>query len=139
MWIDSSDIRVTAPGGAITANGRISSSDVSYYVISKSSVSAAQDASVGPQSVYLGRPWEDYARVCFQDTVLSSIIAPAGWEVWNSSSPNTAHVTFQEYENTGSGAAGMRANFSRKLSSPVLIETVLGSSYTSWVDGSYLA
>jgi len=46
MWIDSSDIRVTTGGGAIIANGRASSSDVSYYLINKSSVSAAQGASV---------------------------------------------------------------------------------------------
>jgi pectinesterase len=98
MWIDCSDIRVTAGSEAITANGRPSNSDVSYYVINKSSVSAAQGASVSSGSVYLGRPWSEYARVCFQDTVLSSIIAPAGWEVWSSSSssPNTADVTFQE-------------------------------------------
>jgi len=78
MWIDNSNIRVTTDGGAITAKSRPSSSDVFYYVISKSSVSAAQGASVSSGSVYLGRPWSEYARVCFQDTVLSSIIAPAG-------------------------------------------------------------
>jgi pectinesterase len=139
MWIDSSDIRVTAGGGAITANGRPSSSDVSYYVINKSSVSAAQGASVSSGSVYLGRPWSEYARVCFQDTVMSSIIAPAGWEIWSSSSPNTADVTFEEYGNTGSGASGTRASFSSKLSSPISISTILGSSYASWVDMSYLA
>jgi pectinesterase len=136
MWIDSSDLRVTAGGGAITANGRASSSDVSYYVINKSSVSAAQGASVSSGSVYLGRPWSEYARVCFQNTALISIIASAGREVWSSSSPNTAYVTFQEYGNTGSGA---RTSFSSKLSSPISISTILGSSYTSWVDSSYLA
>ncbi len=139
MWIDSSDIRVTAGGGAITANGRASSSDVSYYVINKSSVSAAQGTSVSSGSVYLGRPWSEYARVCFQDTVLSSIIAPAGWEIWSPSLPNTGYVTFQEYGNTGSGASGTRASFSSKLSSAISISTILGSSYTNWVDSSYLA
>jgi pectinesterase len=136
---DSSDIRVTAGGGAVMANGRPSSLDVSYYVINKSSVSAAQGSSVSSGSVYLGRQWSEYARVCFQDTVLSSIIAPAGWEIWSSSSPNTADVTFQEYGNTGSGASGTRASFSSKLSSPISISTILGSSYTTWVDTSYLA
>jgi len=91
MWIDSSDIRVTAGGGAITANGRPSISDVSYYVINKSAVSA-QSASVSSGSVYLGRPWSEYTRVYFQDTVLSSTIALAGWEIWSSSSP-TQHMS----------------------------------------------
>lgn len=93
-WIDSTDIRVSG-SGAITANGRSSSSDVSYYVINESSVDTAQGASVSSGSVYLGRPWSEYARVCFQNTVLSGIINSAGWEQWSSSSPNTADVTFQ--------------------------------------------
>jgi pectinesterase len=139
IWIDSSDIRVSAGGGAITANGRSSSSDVSYYVINKSSVSTSGGSSAGTGTVYLGRPWSQYARVCFQKTVLGAIINGAGWEVWSTSTPNTADVTFQEYGNTGTGASGTRASFSTKLSSAISISTILGSSYTSWVDTSYLA
>lgn len=93
-WIDSSDIRVSAGGGAITANGRASSSDPSYYVINKSSVDISQGASVGTGTVYLGRPWSEYARVVFQNTVLGGIINGAGWEIWSTSTPNTADVTF---------------------------------------------
>ena len=139
IWIDSSDIRVSAGGGAITANGRSSSSDVSYYVINKSSVSTSGGSTAGTGTVYLGRPWSQYARVCFQKTVLGAIINGAGWEVWSSSTPNTADVTLQEYGNTGTGASGTRASFSTKLSSAISISTILGSSYTSWVDKSYLA
>jgi pectinesterase len=138
-WIDSSDIRVSAGGGAITANGRASSSDVSYYVINKSSVSTSTSSTAGSGTVYLGRPWSQYASVCFQNTVLGAIINSAGWEQWSSSTPNTAAVTFQEYGNTGTGASGTRASFSTKLSSAVSISTILGSTYTSWVDTSYLA
>jgi pectinesterase len=94
-WIDSTDIRLKAGGGAITANGRASSSDPSYYVINKSSVDIAQGASVSTGSVYLGRPWSEYARVDFQNTVLNGIINGAGWEEWSSSTPNTEDVTFQ--------------------------------------------
>jgi pectinesterase len=139
IWIDSTDIRVSAGGGAITANGRASSSDVSYYVINKSSVSTSTSSSAGTGTVYLGRPWSEYARVCFQNTVLGSIINSAGWEVWSSSTPNTEDVTFQEYGNTGAGASGTRASFSTKLSAAISISTILGSTYTSWVDTSYLA
>lgn len=139
IWIDSSDIRVSAGGGAITANGRSSSSDVSYYVINKSSVAASQSSTAGTGTVYLGRPWSEYARVDFQNTVLSGIINSAGWEEWSSSTPNTEDVTFEEYGNTGAGASGTRASFSTKLSSAITISTILGSSYTSWVDTSYLA
>jgi len=138
-WIDGSDIRVSAGGGAITANGRASSTDVSYYVINKSSVSGTTSSTAGSGTVYLGRPWSEYARVDFQNTVLGSIINSAGWEVWSSSTPNTEDVTFQEYGNTGTGASGTRASFSTKLSSAVTISTILGSTYTGWVDTTYLS
>lgn len=137
-WITKSDIAVSAGGGCITANGRSTSSDVSYYVIDQSTVSAASGASVTASSVYLGRPWSEYARVCFQDTVLSSIINPAGWSIWSTSMPNTEAVTFQEYDNSGAGASGTRASFSTKLSSAISIGTILGSDYATWVDASYL-
>jgi pectinesterase len=136
-WITNSDIRVSAGGGCITANGRSSSSDVSYYVIDSSTVAATSGASVSSKSVYLGRPWSEYARVCFQETSLSSIINSAGWTEWSTSEPNTADVTFQEYDNTGTGASGTRASFSTKLSSAITISTILGSDYTNWVDTSY--
>ncbi|TVY83814.1 Pectinesterase [Lachnellula suecica] len=138
-WIDGSDIRVSAGGGAITASGRPSSTDVSYYVINKSSVAASGSSTAGTGTVYLGRPWAEYARVLFQDTVLSGIINSAGWEVWSSSTPNTADVSFEEYGNTGAGASGTRASFSSKASSVVTISTILGSTYTGWVDTTYLS
>jgi len=144
-WIDSTDIRVSAGGGAITASGRESSSSDSYYVINKSSVAAATQSTAddfeapGEGTVYLGRPWTEYARVAFQDTVLSDIINSAGWEVWSTSEANTEDVTFAEYGNTGAGASGTRASFASKLSSALTITTILGSDYADWVDTTYLA
>jgi pectinesterase len=139
IWIDSTAIAVSAPQGAITANGRASSSDVSYYVINKSTVSGSSSTTATAGSVFLGRPWSQYARVCFQNTNLGSIINSAGWEVWSASEPNTEDVVFQEYGNTGAGASGTRASFSSKLSAPVSISTILGSGYTDWVDSTYLS
>lgn len=136
---DLRTVRISAGGGAITANGRPSSTDVSYYVINKSSVSTSESSTAGSGTAYLGRPWSEYARVCFQNTVLGAVINSAGWEIWSTSTPNTADVTFQEYGNTGTGASGTRASFSTKLSSAISISTILGSTYTGWVDTSYLA
>ncbi|CAK7231788.1 hypothetical protein SBRCBS47491_008048 [Sporothrix bragantina] len=138
IWITKSEIAVTAGGGCITANGRSSATDVSYYVIDQSTVSAASGASVAADSVYLGRPWSEYARVCFQETSLSSIINPAGWTQWSTSEPNTEDVTFEEYDNTGTGASGTRASFSTKLTSAVSISSILGSDYATWVDANYV-
>jgi len=70
---------------------------------------------------------------------MSNVINSAGWEIWSTSSPNTADVTFAEYDNTGAGASGTRASFSKKLSSALTISGVLGSGYTSWVNQGYLA
>jgi len=74
-----------------------------------------------------------------QNTVLGSVINGAGWSIWSTATPNTEAVTFQEFGNTGTGASGTRASFSSKLSSAVTISTILGSTYTGWVDTSYLA
>jgi pectinesterase len=138
IWIDKTTIAVSAPKGAITANGRASSGDVSYYVINKSTVSGTF-SSVTSGSVYLGRPWTQYARVCFQNTNLGAIINTAGWEVWSTSDARTSNVLFEEYGNTGAGASGTRAGFSTKRNSAISIATLLGSTYTSWVDTTYLA
>lgn len=40
-------------------------------------------------------------RVAFTNTYLSSVINSAGWEQWSSSSPQTDHVSFTEFNNTG--------------------------------------
>lgn len=101
-WFDQCSIRVlSASLGYITASGRPSSSDPSYYVIDNSTVAAAPDNNVPSGPYYLGRPWADYARVVFQDTSMTSVINAAGWHVWSSSTPNTDHVLFGEYGNTG--------------------------------------
>ncbi|KUI54483.1 Pectinesterase [Cytospora mali] len=136
IWITGS-VLASIGAGAITANGRASASDTSYYVITDSTIEAGSPAP-SEGTVYLGRPWSEYARVAFQKCSLSNIVNSAGWEVWSSSDANTEDVTFEEYDNTGSGASGTRASFSTKLSSAISISTILGSDYADWVDSDYL-
>lgn len=139
-WFDDCDIGVlTYSEGTITAQGRPSSSDSGYFVINGGTVSAASGQSVTKGTYYLGRPWTEYARVVFQKVSLSEVINSAGWIEWSSSEPNTGDVLFGEYDNSGAGASGTRASFAEKLSSAVSISSILGSSYTSWVDTSYLS
>ena len=139
-WFDGTDIRVLAASiGYITANGRDSDSNPSYYVINKSQVSAASGNTVEAGAYYLGRPWRNYSRVVFQNTVLSNVINSQGWAEWSSTDPLTDKVTYGEYANTGDGASGTRASFAKKLSSAVSISAVLGSSYKDWVDTTYLS
>ncbi|PVF96551.1 pectin lyase-like protein [Serendipita vermifera] len=130
IWITKSVIQTTG-SGYITASGR-SSDDANYYVIDNSTIQ-------GSGTSYLGRPWRNYARVIFQNSVLGSNVKAAGWSVWSSSDTRTDHILFGEYNNSGSGAwSSSRASFATQLSSAVSISTVLGSSYTSWVDTTYL-
>jgi len=141
-WFDQCDIRVLATSyGTITASGRASSSSSSWYVINKSTVAAYTGNTVTAGAYYLGRPWEAYARVVFQQTSLSNVINAAGWHDWSDSEPNTSNVVLEEYANTGAGASGTRASFSKKISTPISIATVLGSGWASgaYVDEAYMS
>jgi pectinesterase len=124
--------------GWITASGRGSADNPSFFVFDRATVAAAPGESVVPGTYALGRPWRDYARVVFQHSVLPDLIKPAGWDVWGPTEPNTDHVEFGEFGNTGAGTTGPRANFSSLRTAPVAIADVLGADYTTWVDGAYL-
>jgi pectinesterase len=138
-WFDGCTIGVLgAEYGWITANGRDSDSNPSYYVINKSKVTNAVGATVAAGAFYLGRPWRNYARVVFQETNLSNIVNPQGWSIWNTGDDRTDHVSYGEYKNTGDGAKTKRS-FGKILSAAVSISEVLGSDYKNWVDGSYLS
>lgn len=137
-WFDSCDIRVKAANAAITANGRDSASNPSYYVINRASVAAASGSSAVANETYLGRPWGDYARVVYQYCDLSDIINSAGWRVWQPKDTRTKDVFFGEYDNSGVGSEGQRAHFVQKLGGPQSISGILGGNYANWVDTSYL-
>lgn len=139
-WFEKCTIGVLpASIGYVTASGR-SSDTSSYYVFNKATIAAAPGKTVTSGAYYLGRPWGDYARVAFQSSSLSSVINGAGWHIWNTGDERTDHVSFGEYGNSGAGASGTRASFATKLSSPLAIGSILGSSYASqhYVDTSYL-
>jgi polygalacturonase len=140
-WFENIDIRTIATG-SITASGRSSSTNPSWYVINRSNVAAINDTI--PAGInYLGRPWGSFARVVFQETYLGNNIAPAGWSQWSTSTPNIGNVTFAEYSNYGPGSAlqeGPRANFSKQLTRPIAIQAILGENFENewWVDTTYL-
>jgi len=126
--------------GTITADGPAAKGD-SLYVINESTIVQSADATEDlAELVFLGRPWTEFASVAFTSCSLSSIINPAGWEIWSSTEPNTEDVTFAEYENTGAGAAGTRASFATQLTSDAAynVGVVLGADWATWVDQSYV-
>lgn len=140
-WFENIDIRTIA-AGSVTASGRGSATNPSWYVISRSSVSGINDTI--PAGInYLGRPWGSFARVVFQETYLGNVIASAGWSQWSKSTPNIGNVTFAEYNNRGPGSVlqeGPRANFSEQLTQPISIRSILGEDFENewWVDTAYL-
>ncbi|KAF4617313.1 hypothetical protein D9613_005803 [Agrocybe pediades] len=135
-------IAVTAPG-YVTASGRSSNDNTSYVFDGNTIVLGSGAASTTPGKFYLGRPWSDYAKVIFKNTVVNVALNSAVWSTWSTSTPNTDHVFFADYNTTGSGIAGAhRATFATQLTASQAaaysISSAVGSDYATWVDTSYL-
>ncbi|KAJ0140502.1 Pectinesterase [Colletotrichum tanaceti] len=140
-WFEKCDLRVVENSvGYITANGRQSATDKSYYVFNGCTVAAADGNTVKDGAYYLGRPWREFAQVVFQGTSMTGVVNSAGWKTWNTDDPRTGSVLFGEYKNTGIGSQGTRASFSKKLGAAVSISSILGSGYTKagYFDASFL-
>ncbi|KAK2052433.1 pectinesterase [Colletotrichum caudatum] len=140
-WFEKCDLRlVSAPLGYITANGRQSASDNSYYVFNSCTIAAAAGNTVPAGAYFLGRPWAQFAQVVFQRTSMSDAINSAGWTTWNTGDERTGNVLFGEYQNTGAGSQGTRAAFAKQLGSAVPISDILGSGYAGagYYDAAYM-
>ncbi|TDL20821.1 pectin lyase-like protein [Rickenella mellea] len=127
--------------GCVTASGR-QSNDAGIYLFNNNKIIKASDAfSNVTGDVWLGRPWGSESNFVVANR---SQLNKAVWSVWNTATPNTDHVTFAEYNSTGSGVAGVsRPSFSTLLTSSqaaqYTIASAIGSDYISWVDASYLS
>ncbi|KAI0849837.1 carbohydrate esterase family 8 protein [Daldinia vernicosa] len=131
----NSTIVPNTKGGYISAMKRASASTTGGLVFDQSYIIASSSVSSG--SVYLGRPWNQYAKVAYIKSYLDASIASAGWSVWSTSDTRTSGVVFGEYQNYGSGAATTgRASFSTQLSSTSVAQFQLSKffSSTSWID-----
>ena len=68
-----------------------------------------------PGSIYLARPWRNYAHCVFLNCFMDECIHPAGFHDWNKTDSHTT-VFYAEYNNYGKGAhTGLRAPFSHFL------------------------
>ncbi|GMF62682.1 unnamed protein product [Phytophthora fragariaefolia] len=133
-WFESCDIEVIGDG-CITANGRTNNSYAATYVFNNANVFGSTQG-IG----YLGRPWRPYASVVFQNSNISDVINPDGWQKWNGDN-NTANVYFKEFNNMGAGAAtDKRVPFSGVLNASVPITQILGADYATqwWVDSKFM-
>ncbi|RVD80878.1 uncharacterized protein DFL_008764 [Arthrobotrys flagrans] len=135
-WFWNVDIEPLGKGW-ITANGREAENNTSFYVFTKCKVNGAGSAT--PGSTYLGRPWRQFSRVVFQKSYLGDVVNSEGWSIWDTVQP-VDNLYYGEYQNTGPGALGIRANFSFELSSPIKTTDILGQGFQKehWVDVDYL-
>lgn len=66
-------------------------------------------------SVYLGRPWRNFAKTVYLNCHMEECIHPAGFHDWDKPEAH-ATVSYAEYNSTGAGAAAAsRASFCRIL------------------------
>ncbi|GAB2245318.1 hypothetical protein Droror1_Dr00000811 [Drosera rotundifolia] len=106
--IQSCDIFARFPPAGtntITAQGRTDPNQNTGIVVQNCKVAPAADL-VGKSGVktYLGRPWKEYSRTIFMESVLGSLINPLGWMPWNGNfALNTLY--YAEYKNTGPGSS----------------------------------
>jgi pectinesterase len=87
------------------------------------------DAS--PHSVYLGRPWRDFATVSFVRCEMGEHIFSEGWHNWDL--PHREKTSrYSEYKSTGKGSLGKRVSWARTLTdeeaSMLTVEHVLSGS-----------
>jgi galacturan 1,4-alpha-galacturonidase len=128
-WFESCTIMSNGPG-AITASSRTASDESTWYVFNNANVVSDGTNIVG--KVFLGRPWRVNARVMFQKSQLSGIINAAGWtEMADGATPK-----YYEYKNTGDGSNTSKRKWTINATGAISINTVLGDSYSSWVNQS---
>lgn len=82
-------------------------------------------------SVYLGRPWREFAKTVLIDCELGAHIAPAGFHDWNKPA---AHDTafYAECGSFGPGASGERCAFSHALSRKEADALTLSAFLAHW-------
>ncbi|KAH8736581.1 carbohydrate esterase family 8 protein [Ilyonectria robusta] len=118
-------------GGAITANSRETSSDLTWYVIDSSTITAASGKSL-TGAVYLGRPWRVLARVIFQRSTLTDVVNANGWTTL----ATDATPIFEEFGNTGAGSSTTSRQYLTAATAIVTKSQLWPNGY-SWIDTSY--
>lgn len=84
-----------------------------------------------PGTVYLGRPWREFAKTVFLHCELGEHIKPEGWNDWNK--PH-GHFYYGEYDSYGPGASPeTRAEFSHQLTKAEASEYTMAKVLNGWV------
>ena len=78
-----------------------------------------------PESVYLGRPWRDYAHVAFINCHMGAHIKKEGWHNWNRPEAETT-ARYEEY-----GSIGPGGDMSQRVSWSKILTTDEAALYTT--------
>lgn len=86
-----------------------------------------------PHTMYLGRPWREFAKTVFLNCELGGHIHPLGWKDWNK--PHD-HFYYGEYNSYGPGASPKtRADFSCQLTEAEAAEYTVENVLKGWKPG----
>ncbi|KAJ4179657.1 hypothetical protein NW755_012381 [Fusarium falciforme] len=127
-------------GIALTAHKRTDTTTPAGFVFDQCTITPANGASYS--TIYLGRPWNQYARVAYVESDLGSCIPAVGWDDWTNADPRTGNVIFGEYENTGAGSStSKRASFAKQLSGDEAAQFELGTFFaaTAWINSTLVS
>lgn len=84
-----------------------------------------------PATVYLGRPWREFAKTVFLHCEMGEHIHPLGWADWNK--PH-GHFYYAEYDSYGPGAnPSARADFSHQLTEEEAKEYTIENVLQGWI------
>ena len=131
-------IASNTPGACVSAQSR-SAGTVSGFVFDTCMVTYTSTYGTSYGLSYLGRPYSNYSTAVYMNSYIDQHINAQGWNVWSASSPQTNHVSFYEYNNSGPGswqASTIRASFATNITadqaSAYTLSNWLGD--TSWID-----
>ncbi|KAH1195618.1 putative pectinesterase/pectinesterase inhibitor 41 [Glycine max] len=89
---------------AITAQGRTDPNQDTGISIHNCTIRAADDlAASNGVATYLGRPWKEYSRTVYMQTVMDSVIHAKGWREWDGDFALST-LYYAEYSNSGPGS-----------------------------------
>lgn len=96
--------------GFVTAASTVQGEEFGYVFIDCKLTSNAK-----PNTVYLGRPWRDFAKTAFINCYIGSHIKKEGWHNWNKAIAEK-ETYYAEYNSYGPGASnGTRASWAHIL------------------------
>ena len=102
-FFDHCEIHALAhPEIMLTAHSRTAPEQEKAYVFDHCRITAAPGAG----TIYLGRPWRDYARVIFMNTQMDAAVHPEGWREWTPGSTERLKTAYYaEYRPRGPHAS----------------------------------